>query len=64
MIGTKTKQQLILDELARANEVIIKTDAVGTLDDGFQYVIVEKLPSDFVEYYTSPSASAYAMGAA
>ena len=64
MIGAKTKQQLILEELDRANRTIIKADALVTIDDDgepFTYIDPEKMPADFLEYYSSLRSAAYAL---
>ncbi|AAN12426.1 hypothetical protein PBI_CHE8_28 [Mycobacterium phage Che8] len=64
--GASSRQELILAELERANATIRRHDAVVTIeDDGdvFSYVDPEKLPADFLEYYSSLSAAVYALGA-
>ena len=66
MIGAKTKQQLILEELDRANRTIIKADALVTIDDDgepFTYIDPEKMPADFLDYYSELVSSCYLLGA-
>ncbi|AOQ29421.1 hypothetical protein SEA_FASCINUS_81 [Mycobacterium phage Fascinus] len=64
--GARSRQELILAELARANETIRRHDAIVTVDDdgeSFSYVDPSKLPAEFLEYYAGLRASAYALGA-
>jgi len=63
--GTRSRQELILAELARANETIRQHDAIVTVDDdgeSFSYVDPSKLPEDFLEYYAGLRTTAYAFG--
>ena len=66
MIGAKTKQQLILEELERANRTIVQADALVTIDDDgepFTYIDPEKMPAGFLEYYSELVSSCYLLRA-